>query len=66
MCEAVGEGLVFLLTATDGVWKSYSDEEAPLNTMVVTADLDDSKLGPDEVALASVAHVKLIESKKKL
>jgi multidrug resistance efflux pump len=43
--------------------ETFQAEEAPLDFVVVTADLDDSKLQPDEVALASIARVKLVEDK---
>jgi multidrug efflux pump subunit AcrA (membrane-fusion protein) len=43
--------------------ETFQAEEAPLDFLVVTADLDDSKLQPDEVAIASIAHVKLVEDK---
>jgi multidrug resistance efflux pump len=38
-----------------------SDEEAPINFSTVEADIDDSKLGPDEVRLTSTARVRLAE-----
>jgi len=38
-----------------------TNEEAPLTLSVVEADLDDSKLGPDEVQLASRARVRLAD-----
>lgn len=41
--------------------QEYADEEAPINFTVVVADLDDAKLGPGEVRLASVAKVKLVD-----
>ena len=47
------------------VWATVdriSDEEAPINFAVVEADIDDSKLGPDEVRIASVGHVRLAEN----
>jgi multidrug efflux pump subunit AcrA (membrane-fusion protein) len=36
-------------------------EEAPITFAVVEADLDDTKLGPDEVQLASEVHVRIAE-----
>lgn len=44
--------------------ESLADEEAPINFTVVVADLDDSKLGPDEVRIATVARVKLASKSK--
>ena len=43
------------------VIEHFADEEAPINYTLVVADLDDSKLLPDEVRLASVAKVKLAD-----
>jgi RND family efflux transporter MFP subunit len=42
-----------------------ADEEAPINFAVVEADIDDSKLGPDEVRIASVGRVRLTSATKK-
>ena len=46
------------------VIEDFADEEAPINYTLVVADLDDSKLLPDEVRLASVAKVKLADVAK--
>jgi multidrug efflux pump subunit AcrA (membrane-fusion protein) len=40
-----------------------ADEEAPLNMAVAEADIDDSKLAPDEVRIASVGRVYLADNK---
>jgi macrolide-specific efflux system membrane fusion protein len=45
--------------------ESFADEEAPINLTIVVADLDDKKLGPDEVQLASIARVRLPPAKAK-
>ncbi|MEO8699075.1 MAG: HlyD family efflux transporter periplasmic adaptor subunit [Kofleriaceae bacterium] len=42
--------------------EDFADEEAPLNITVVRADVDDSKLAPGELTLASVAHVRLADN----
>lgn len=44
--------------------EDFADEEAPLTSIVVIADLDDRKLRGDEVGFASIAHVKLVPETK--
>ncbi len=48
------------------VWATIermADEEAPINFTVVEADIDDSKLSPDEVQVASVGRVRIAEAR---
>ncbi len=48
------------------VWATIermADEEAPINFTVVEADIDDSKLGPDEVQVASVGRVRIADAR---
>lgn len=48
------------------VWASVerlADEEAPINLTVVEADIDDSKLAPDEVRVASVGRVRIADAR---
>jgi multidrug efflux pump subunit AcrA (membrane-fusion protein) len=48
------------------VWATVdklADEEAPLNFTVVEADIDDSKLAPDEVRVASVGRVRIADAR---
>lgn len=40
----------------------FADEEAPVNLTIVNADIDDSKLAPDEVRLASAAKVRIVQT----
>lgn len=42
--------------------ESASSEEPPINFTVVVADIDDSKLRPDEVTVASMGHVRLADA----
>jgi hypothetical protein len=42
----------------------FADEEAPITTTLVVADIDDSKLQSEEVRLASIAKVKLVDIPK--
>jgi len=53
----------------DGVEKPFwalventSNEEPPINFTVVVADIDDSKLRPDEITVASMGRVKLADA----
>jgi multidrug efflux pump subunit AcrA (membrane-fusion protein) len=46
------------------IWASIqtiADEEAPINLTVVVADIDDGKIGPDEVRFHSTAAVRLVD-----
>lgn len=48
------------------VWATVermADEEAPINFTVVEADIDDSKLRPDEVRVASVGRVRIADAR---
>lgn len=42
--------------------ESASNEEPPINFTVVVADIDDSKLRPDEITVAAMGHVKLVDA----
>jgi multidrug efflux pump subunit AcrA (membrane-fusion protein) len=43
--------------------ETISDQEAPLNFAVVEANIDDSKLAPDEVRITSSGRVSLADNK---
>ena len=48
------------------VWATIdniSDQEAPINFAVVDADIDDSKLSPDEIRITSAGRVTLADNK---
>ena len=49
-----------LVSAT--VEKISDDLEPPVNFTMVDADIDDSKLAPDEVSVASAGHVRIAEA----
>jgi hypothetical protein len=47
------------------VWATIeriADEEPPINFAVVEADIDDSKLGPDEIRVTSQGRVRLADA----
>jgi multidrug efflux pump subunit AcrA (membrane-fusion protein) len=46
------------------LWASiqeFADEDSPINLTIVVADLDDGKIGPDEVRLSQVTSVRLVD-----
>jgi hypothetical protein len=50
--------------AAQPVWAlitDIADEEPPITFSVVTADIDDSKLRPDEIQVAKDGRVRLVE-----
>ncbi len=50
--------------ATQPIWASIiriADEEPPITFSVVTADIDDSKLRPDEIQVAKDGRVRLVD-----